>query len=372
MVPSRPHRGHLQHGGGTGWSRRGLTEATYNGASASGFDICSSGVTSGWNPGRCRPSVAFSQLVVHQHPFMSTATAKLPSFRLGFAGVTGDELKGGLGVPVLAGATVESLFDPTSPLERVGLFSIFETDGWRLGLASVSTENELEKETCRIYRDLFAATGSWHLARVWNYVPEINCLGADGLENYRVFCRGRSLAFEEKYGSSFKALLPAASAVGSKTSRLTVAFAAYHARPHHVENPLQVPAYDYPTDYGPRPPSFARATLVQTGAAPSLFVSGTAAIRGHLTMAPGDTLRQLEYTLENLRTISSACGLKSTLVLPGAEKRMFKVYLRHPSDVPAVAARLEQELLLPGDIVSYLHADICRVSLNVEIEASLR
>jgi len=25
-------RDHLQHGGGTGWFRRGLTEATYNGA----------------------------------------------------------------------------------------------------------------------------------------------------------------------------------------------------------------------------------------------------------------------------------------------------------------------------------------------------
>ena len=303
---------------------------------------------------------------------MSTATAKLPSFRLGFTGVAWDALAEEMGIPVLAGATVESLFDPTSPLERVGLFTLFETGGWRLGVATVSAETGLEEETCRIYRDLFAATGSWHLARVWNYVPAINHLGESGLENYRVFCRGRSLAFENQYGSTFKALLPAASAVGSKTSRLTVAFAASRARPRHVENPLQVPAYDYPADYGPRPPSFARATLVQTGATPSLFVSGTAAIRGHVTMAPGDTLGQLDYTLENLRTISSACGLKNTLVLPGAEKRMFKVYLRNPADLPAVAARLEQELLHPGDIVSYLHADICRESLNVEIEASLR
>jgi len=303
---------------------------------------------------------------------MSTATALLPSFKLGFAGATGDAHGSELGVPVLAGAAIESLFDPTSPLERVGLFSIFETEGWRLGLATVSAAAGLEEETCRMYRDLFAAAGSWHLARVWNYVPAINRLGDGGLENYRVFCRGRSLAFENKYGSTFKALLPAASAVGCKASHLTVAFAASRSRPRHVENPLQVPAYDYPTDYGPRPPSFARATMVQTGASASLFVSGTAAIRGHVTMAPGDTLRQLDYTLENLRTISSACGLKNTLILPGAEKRMFKVYLRHPGDVPAVAARLEQELFLPGDIVSYLHADICRDSLNVEIEVSLR
>jgi len=303
---------------------------------------------------------------------MSTATAQLPSFKLGFAGIAAYELESGMGIPVLAGATVESLFDATSPLERVGLFTLFETGGWRLGVATVAAEPGLEEETCRIYRDLFVAVGTWHLARVWNYVPAINHVGKVGLENYRVFCRGRSLAFEHRYGSSFKALLPAASAVGSKSSRLTVAFAASRSRPRHVENPLQVPAYDYPSDYGPRPPSFARATLVQTGAAMNLFVSGTAAIRGHVTMAPGDTLRQLEYTLENLRTISSACGLKDTLVLPGAEKRVFKVYLRHPGDVAAVATRLEQELLLPGDIVSYLHADICRESLNVEIEASLR
>ena len=202
-------------------------------------------------------------------------------------------------------------------------------------------------------------------------MPAINEPSPAGLENYREFCLGRSLAFEQRHGHAFKTRVPSASAVGCHAPTLTVAFASCRAEPQHVENPVQTPAYDYPPDYGPRAPSFSRATIVRGENGATVFVSGTAAIRGHATVAPDALTEQLACTLENLREISRASGLGPSLDRGGSSTRHFKVYLRRPADQPFVAATLASELFVEGDRVSYLHADICRQPLLVEIEATL-
>jgi enamine deaminase RidA (YjgF/YER057c/UK114 family) len=139
-----------------------------------------------------------------------------------------------------------------------------------------------------------------------------------------------------------------------------------------VENPRQVPAYDYPSEHGPRPPCFARATMVSgANGRGDVFISGTSSIRGHASIAPGETAAQVACTLENLREISVACGCGPDLARGRVVERHFKVYLRHAADWAAVKAALEGTLLAPADTVSYLRADVCRRELNVEIEATL-
>ncbi len=300
---------------------------------------------------------------------MSIATAEFPPLKITLGADETSVFDTGL--PVIVGETVENLFGVSQPAGQIGALSLFQSGDWLLGAATVPLTNGLEDAAHRLYGNIFQATRGQHLARIWNYVPAINEPGPAGLENYRAFCRGRSLAFEQHYGRGFKALLPSASAVGSKSSTLTVAFAACPVEPRHVENPLQVPAYDYPGEYGPRPPSFARATVVPEQGHAVVFVSGTAAIRGHATVAPHSTRLQLECALENLRAISSACGLGPDLDQDGGSTRHFKVYLRHAADQPLVAAILQEKLLTGIDRVSYVQADICRASLLVEIEASL-
>jgi len=103
----------------------------------------------------------------------------------------------------------------------------------------------------------------------------------------------------------------------------------------------------------------------------TVFISGTAAIRGHATIAPGELRPQLECTVGNLRAISEACGLGSELDAGGGSARRFKVYVRHEADQPQVAAFLQASSLVGGDQITYLQADICRAPLLVEIEASL-
>lgn len=276
-----------------------------------------------------------------------------------------------VGVPVLAGEAVENLFGDATHVGHAGSLSLFQARDWLLGAATVPLAGGLEEAALKLYATILEATRGVNLARIWNYVPAINSPGPCGTENYRLFCRGRSHAFEHHHGEGFKARLPSASAVGSKSPHLTVVFAASPAAPRHVENPLQTPAYDYPADYGPRAPSFARATIVPGERDCTVFISGTAAIRGHATVAPQSTRRQLEYTLENLDGISRACGLGAALDRGGPAARHFKVYVRHAGDQPLVAAMLQSALFTGDDSVSYLQAEICRAPLLVEIEASL-
>ena len=275
------------------------------------------------------------------------------------------------GVAVLAGGPVENLFGASRPAGRVRALSLFRTGDWLLGAATVPVTAGLEAAALQVYSDIFQATWGRHLARIWNYVPAINETDPAGLENYRAFCRGRSLAYEQTHGLSFNALLPSASAVGCSSSGLTVVFAACARKPRHVENPLQVPAYDYPGEHGPRAPSFARATVVSGPGPATVFISGTAAIRGHATLPSDRTLPQLDCTLENLQAISHACGIGPDLAAGRASARHFKIYLRHATEQPAVAAVLAERLLRDTDHVTYLQADICRAALRVEIEATL-
>lgn len=298
---------------------------------------------------------------------MPPTTTALPPLRI----TVGESGVFHAGLPVLAGEKVEDLFGPARATGRVGRLALFQAGDWMLGAATVPLITGLEDTTHRLYDHIIEATRGQHLARIWNYVPAINSTRPAGLENYRLFCRGRSLAFEQGFGRGFNARLPAASAVGCRSAALTVVFAASPVTPRHVENPLQVAAYDYPAEFGPRPPSFARATVVPGPAGATVFISGTAAIRGHASIALDNPRQQLACTLENLRGISLACGLGPALDRDGGSRRHFKVYVRHSADQPMVAAMLDEEFLEKTDQVSYLQADICRAALLVEIEATL-
>lgn len=295
--------------------------------------------------------------------------AVAPRFGVGFAPTS---TPFSTGMPVMDGSPVERVFGDAEFAGQSGPFALARAGGWLLGTAAIELAGDVAQAAQEIYTAMFAATRGLKLGRIWNYVPAINAAGRDGLENYRAFNHGRSLAFDAEFGHGARAAMPAASAVGTDASRLVVVFAATARELRHVENPRQVPAYDYPPEHGPRPPSFARATVV-AGAdrCGDVFISGTSSIRGHATVAPGETAAQVACTVENLREIAAACGCGTDLARDRAAARFFKIYLRHAADLAAVKAELERTLLAPADTVSYLRSDVCRRELNVEIEATL-
>lgn len=279
----------------------------------------------------------------------------------------------GTGLPLLAGDRYEVLGSAAGKPERSGALWVWRLPAGLAGYAEAEAPADLETATRNIYGEIVRAAGHLSLYRLWNFVPDINGTGPDGLENYRSFCLGRSMAFEAALGRGFTRMLPAASAVGSSDTRLRVAFLAGELPARHFENPKQVPAYEYPQEYGPRSPSFSRATVVLGPALREAYVSGTSSVVGHATVAPGDTQGQLECTFENLRLISRASGLGDALCAGARCRRHFKVYLRNPGDLRfASDALARQGMLQSGDSVSYLRAPICRSELNVEIEVAVR
>jgi chorismate lyase/3-hydroxybenzoate synthase len=128
-------------------------------------------------------------------------------------------------------------------------------------------------------------------------------------------------------------------------------------------------AYCYPPQYGPKSPSFARATLVRGANRDCLYISGTASITGHESRHPDDPAAQLEETLVNIKALIDSAATEEGIGFEGfASLTHLKVYIRHPRDFPLIRARLEA--LLPKNTQClYLEAEVCRPELLLEIEA---
>ena len=150
---------------------------------------------------------------------------------------------------------------------------------------------------------------------------------------------------------------------------LVVAFLAARAVPIQIENPRQISAYDYPSEYGPRSPTFARASLLRCSDGEFLFLSGTASIVGHRTLHVGDAGAQTDETLANLRAVIDAANRASRTGGYALHELALKVYVRNPHDLAAIRAQIESAPDAPAE-VAYLQADICRRDLLVEIEAT--
>ena len=176
---------------------------------------------------------------------------------------------------------------------------------WLHGCATLDEarfEGGLQAASRQAYADLFAvlsASPSPHLLRLWNHFADMN-LETGGIERYRQFNAGRQQAFTDAGRSAFVGA-PAACALGTSSGPLQVYFLAGPQPPLAIENPRQVSAYDYPTRYGARSPTFSRAALAAVGGGrQALFISGTASIVGHETRHLGDVRRQTEESLANI------------------------------------------------------------------------
>jgi chorismate lyase / 3-hydroxybenzoate synthase len=232
------------------------------------------------------------------------------------------------------------------------------SDDVLFGSVTAEEDANLEEVTGELYARLIGdvrGAGFPYFLRMWNHVGSINEIDR-GMERYQRFCAGRHDAFV-RAGYHHGADLPSASAVGMPGRGVVTYFLAAREPGLQIENPRQVAAYDYPPQYGPRSPSFSRATMWRE----TLFVSGTSSVVGHRSMHAGDPAAQLEETLRNIDAVVARAidggGLQNVVAA--------KTYIRNPVDYELVSSRLES--LFPSNI--YLESDICRADLLLEIEA---
>ncbi|HEY0142789.1 MAG TPA: Rid family hydrolase [Thermoanaerobaculia bacterium] len=229
------------------------------------------------------------------------------------------------------------------------------------GSITAGGDEPLEELSRRFYAELIDRVrneGFPYFLRMWNHVGGINEEDG-GRERYKLFCAGRHDAFVSA-GYHHDVDLPAASAVGMRGRGLVTYFLAAREPGEQIENPRQVAAYDYPPQYGPKSPSFSRAT-VWNG---TVFVSGTSSVVGHATVHVGDVGQQLEETLRNIDVVVSRAiaggGLANVVTA--------KTYIRHAEHYEPIARRLEG--VFARNL--FVEADICRADLLLEIEAVAR
>jgi chorismate lyase/3-hydroxybenzoate synthase len=211
--------------------------------------------------------------------------------------------------------------------------------------------------------------------RAWNFLPGICTPLEDGLDRYRVFNIARHRVFSQWFGQGEVAsgLIPTATCVGHRSPTLSVHLLGAPTRGTTVENPRQISAYAYSTKFGPLPPCFCRAKLVEINGQTLLLVAGTASVRGEDSVHDNSLSAQIRETLENLCAISHE-GRRAAGLTPGRTSIegviASRIYYKNAHDLPAIKKLLPPTILAAPD-VEFLHADICREELLVEVELVL-
>jgi len=238
-----------------------------------------------------------------------------------------------------------------------------------------------QQRVVHAYRTAFEqldATQFTYPVRFWAFIPGIHDdLGA-GLDRYMSFNAGRYGAFAQHYGhpSSFGGSIPTASAVGIQGDQFVLHCLASDEPGRAVENPRQVSAYHYSRRFGPMPPCFARATLLQGDShQPLLLVGGTASITGEESRHAGNIEAQAGETFRNLASVvAAATGYHVPENASRANVHDFLAAFRHlrvyysTSADQATLLQLVKANFSNDCRVEWLQASLCRPELQVEIE----
>jgi chorismate lyase / 3-hydroxybenzoate synthase len=231
----------------------------------------------------------------------------------------------------------------------------------------IAETGDLVADTKHAYAELIArvrASKHPYLIRIWNYFADIN-VGDEDAERYRQFCVGRAQAVDAEFNNP----PPAATAIGSPANDGLHVIALCSSLPAiALENARQTPAWQYPRQYGKVSPGFSRGAVLNAGTdAPVLLASGTASIVGHASMHVDDVAEQCRESLRNLRTLLDEGERHSRKPFAFTECQALRVYLRDPAQLEAVRSVFEASGI-PAQNIVYLHGEVCRRELAVELE----
>lgn len=260
---------------------------------------------------------------------------------------------------VLSGAAREGwIGDAPLASGQYGAFRYTVGGPWLAGSLDLpeSAAQDIETLTAEVYGQLLGLTrrlGRPHWVRVWNYLHDLTAGDGDD-ERYRRFCVGRARALE---APDFESRLPAATVIGTRKPGFRLGFLACSSAPTPIENPRQTPAFRYPRAYGPKSPSFSRATRLGD----TLWLSGTAAVIGHETRHPFDAQAQTGEMLANVDSLLEAAGAERW------RAQALKLYVADPALASELRQRVQRHFTDDAPL-TVLHGEICRRDLRVEIE----
>jgi enamine deaminase RidA (YjgF/YER057c/UK114 family) len=211
------------------------------------------------------------------------------------------------------------------------------------------------------------------IVRQWNYVEDITqTVDIEGtmFQHYQIFNDIRSLHYTK---AQFKNGYPAATGIGMDTGGIILELIAGKGKSFEIvpiDNPDQISAHCYSDkvlvgkeieEFEQRStPKFERAKFVDSAFGRTLFISGTAAIRGENTIPSDDVKEQTNITIENIRQLEYNGSHDHSY-------SMFRLYVKDPAQGPD-SYQISKNYF--GDIPSLLlKGPVCRDNLVVEIEA---
>lgn len=203
--------------------------------------------------------------------------------------------------------------------------------------------------------------------RQWNYIEQITESQND-YQNYQQFNDSRSEFYAHslwKYG------YPAATGIGAQAGGVLVECMATNRFENLVpiQNPDQIDAHIYTSEVligeqqGQTTPKFERAKLYDD----KLYISGTAAILGEKSEALDSPEEQTLLTLKNIERLANSPVVKQQQNKDFHKALACRAYIKHTPHYSTIAQTYAT--VLPNTDCIFLHADVCREELLIEIEA---
>jgi len=217
------------------------------------------------------------------------------------------------------------------------------------------------------------------IVRQWNYVEQILAI-TNRRQHYQEFNDSRSLFYNKTtFGNGY----PAATGVGTSCAGVVIDVEALHPLQADVKviplnNDLQVPAHAYSPcvllgdddrKTGKKTtPKFERGKVVLYGDRGHVYISGTAAIRGEISMKDAGIEEQTRMTLENIEHLISKENLAEAGIedLTNVSLCSLRIYLKDEYFYKQAKWIVEEQYA--GLPAVYLKGDVCREELLVEIE----
>jgi chorismate lyase / 3-hydroxybenzoate synthase len=248
--------------------------------------------------------------------------------------------------------------------ERASLVSV-ELDSAR-GLAPAEFELAIEGMIERAM-EAVGRTAAPFPVRVWNFLPGIFDRMGPEMDRYRAFNVARYRALTSRLGARAvsQGALPTASCVGHDGERVAIHTLGSAKAGVPIENPRQVPAFEYSNRYGVRPPCFARAMRAEFDGRAMILVAGTASVVGEDSAHTGSLELQAAETVTNLSAVLGRARGTEDRSLSGV--RAVRIYHAHERDRSTLEHCLPVEFVGAAE-VEWVRADICRRELRVEIE----
>jgi enamine deaminase RidA (YjgF/YER057c/UK114 family) len=220
------------------------------------------------------------------------------------------------------------------------------------------------------------------IVRQWNYIEQItrnvnqnNTIS----QHYQIFNDIRSKFYQQ---ASFVNGFPSATGIGMNCGGIIIDIIAVNNTIENsivaIKSPVQLDAYTYSkevlaenntiTDFCRTTPKFERAKILVYPDNKLIFISGTAAIKGQVSIPVISVEQQTEMTIQNILSLISRENLKKHGIQTSIEASIcnLRVYVKFRKDVRKAKGICEK--YFPGIPALFVIADICRPELLVEIE----